>query len=104
MTNENLSETLSDYVTNEGLAGTLDSYVNRIEDGYNQLLEDYGDLQDQVDQASSQYEVDALATQMEQMRDEIDNYVDQTGYDPQTGTVTGGPYNDNGDGTGGNGD
>jgi len=98
ITNENLSETLSDYVTNEGLAETLDSYVNRIEDGYNQLLEDYGDLQDQVDQASSQYEVDALATQMEQMRDEIDTYVDQTGYDPQTGTVTGG------DGTGTSGD
>jgi hypothetical protein len=41
------------------------------------------------------------------MRDKIDNYVDQTGYDPQTGTVTGGdgtgtggPYSDNGDGTG----
>ena len=109
ITNENLTDTLSDYVTNEGLAETLDSYVNRIEDGYNQLLEDYGDLQDQVDQASSQYEVDALATQMEQMRDEIDTYVDQTGYDPQTGTVTGGtggdgtgtggPYSDNGDGT-----
>jgi hypothetical protein len=43
---------------------------------------------------------------MEEMRDKIDNYVDQTGYDPQTGTVTGGdgtgggPYSDNGDGTG----
>jgi hypothetical protein len=51
-----LTDTLSDYVTNEGLAETLESYVNRIEDGYNQLLEDYGDLQDQVDQAGSQYE------------------------------------------------
>jgi hypothetical protein len=94
VTSENLTETLSDYVTNEGLAGTLESYVNKIEDGYNQLLEDYGDLQDQVDQASSQYEVDALAIQMEEMRDKIDNYIDQTGYNPQTGTVTGG------DGTG----
>jgi hypothetical protein len=107
VTSENLTETLSDYVTNEGLAETLESYVNKIEDGYNQLLEDYGDLQDQVDQASSQYEVDALAIQMEEMRDKIDNYVDQTGYNPQTGTVTGGdgtgtggPYSDNGDGTG----
>jgi hypothetical protein len=110
ITNENLTDTLSDYVTNEGLAETLNSYVNRIEDGYNQLLEDYGDLQDQVDQASSQYEVETLAIQMEEMRDKIDNYVDQTGYNPQTGTVTGGdgtggdgtggPYSDNGDGTG----
>jgi hypothetical protein len=108
VTSENLTETLSDYVTNEGLAETLESYVNKIEDGYNQLLEDYGDLQDQVDQASSQYEVDALAIQMEEMRDKIDNYIDQTGYNPQTGTVTGGdgtgtgdggPYSDNGDGT-----
>jgi hypothetical protein len=107
ITNENLTDTLSDYVTNEGLAETLDSYVNRIEDGYNQLLEDYGDLQDQVDQAGSQYEIETLAIQMEEMRDKIDNYVDQTGYNPQTGTVTGGdgtgtggPYSDNGDGTG----
>jgi hypothetical protein len=115
VTSENLTETLSDYVTNEGLAETLESYVNKIEDGYNQLLEDYGDLQDQVDQASSQYEVDALAIQMEEMRDKIDNYIDQTGYNPQTGTVTGGdgtggdgtggdgtggPYSDNGDGEG----
>jgi hypothetical protein len=109
VTSENLTETLSDYVTNEGLAEILESYVNKIEDGYNQLLEDYGDLQDQVDQASSQYEVDALAIQMEEMRDKIDNYIDQTGYNPQTGTVTGGdgtggdgtggPYSDNGDGT-----
>jgi chromosome segregation ATPase len=97
VTSENLTETLSDYVTNEGLAETLESYVNKIEDGYNQLLEDYGDLQDQLDQASSQYEVDALAIQMEEMRDKIDNYIDQTGYNPQTGTVTGG------DGTGGDG-
>jgi hypothetical protein len=107
ITNENLTDTLSDYVTNEGLAETLESYVNRIEDGYNQLLEDYGDLQDQVDQAGSQYEIETLAMQMEEMRDKIDNYVDQTGYNPQTGTVTGGdgtgtggPYSDNGDGTG----
>jgi hypothetical protein len=115
VTSENLTETLSDYVTNEGLAETLESYVNKIEDGYNQLLEDYGDLKDQVDQASSQYEVDALAIQMEEMRDKIDNYIDQTGYNPQTGTVTGGdgtggdgtggdgtggPYSDNGDGEG----
>jgi hypothetical protein len=108
VTSENLTETLSDYVTNEGLAETLESYVNKIEDGYNQLLEDYGDLKDQLDQASSQYEVDALAIQMEEMRDKIDNYIDQTGYNPQTGTVTGGdgtgtgdggPYSDNGDGT-----
>ena len=37
------------------------------------------------------------------MRDKIDNYVDQTGYDPNTGTVTGGDGTGTGDGTGGDG-
>jgi hypothetical protein len=86
-TTEELNSILENYVTGEELGSTLDEYVTQIQNDYEDLLDRQEDLQDQLNTADNQYEVDALSVQLDDVQAQIDDFINNTGFDPNTGTI-----------------
>ena len=77
VSSEALEQTLEGYVTQEGLEGTLSDYVSQTQNQYESLVSEYQDLRDDLQNADNQYEVDALTTQLDDLQNQIDSFLDR---------------------------